>query len=101
MNCPSTGPRPLNFNLVLQGNRVSTLVGGDELRGTLYDTYDFSVSGGHADTTYTLRGRAVLGTAADGGAGTLPVHLVGSLFSRTNVASAGCELKEDYTADRL
>ncbi len=101
MNCPTTGPRPVNLNLTLEGNRLSTLVGGDELRGTLYDTYDFSVSGGHSDTTYTLRGRAVVGTATDGGAGTPTVHLVGSLFSRTNFASAGCELKEDYTADRL
>lgn len=95
------GPRPTNLNLTQDGNRVSALVGGAELRGTLYDTYDFSLSGGQTDTTFTLRGRAVVGAPADGGTGKPSVHLVGSLFSRTNFDSTGCELKEDYTADRL
>lgn len=105
MGCPTEGPRPVNLNLTQRGNQLSVLVGGQELRGTLYDSFDFSASGGVTATSFTLRGRAVVGTstaAADGG--TAPagsVRLVGTLFSRTGPASAACEIAEDYTADRL
>lgn len=105
MGCPAEGPRPVNLNVTQRGNQLSVLVGGQELRGTLYDTFDYSVSGGLSAASYTLRGRAVVGTTsapADGGvAPAASVRLVGTLFSRTGAASAGCELAEDYTADRL
>lgn len=98
-DCPTTGPRPIEFNVTQTGNRVSALIGGDELRGTLYDTYDFSMTGGHSDTSYTLRGRAVVGGAADGGGSS--VRLVGSLLTRADAATTGCQLQEAYTADRI
>jgi len=92
------GPRPAQLNITQEGNKVSVLLGGDELRGTLYDTYDFSMSGGQTDTTYTLRGRAVVGSAD---AGRASVRLVGSLISRADAAKTGCQLQEEYTADRI
>jgi len=66
------------------------------LRGTLYDTYDFQLLGGRGELVYSLRGRAVVGSSADGG--TPGVRLVGTLFTRT---MNGCELGEPYTADRI
>lgn len=102
--CPEMGPRPVNLNFSQQGNQLSVLVGGNELRGTLYDTYDFSVSGGDNSTSYSLRGRAVVSgpsAQADGGTVRSNVHLVGTLFTRTGSGSMGCDLSENYTADRL
>lgn len=104
MGCPAMGPRPVNLNFTQQGNQVAVLVGGNELRGTLYDTYDFSASGGDNAATYSLRGRAVVtgSTAqADGGAARPSVRLTGTLFTRTGPATASCDLAENYTADRL
>ena len=102
--CPAEGPRPVNFNLTQSGNQLSVLIGGEELRGTLYDTYDFSVAGGRSETTYSLRGRAVTSgatTTADGGMTQGNVRLVGSLSSNSNAAAKSCDLTERYTADRL
>ncbi|MCA2976857.1 MAG: hypothetical protein INH41_04025 [Myxococcaceae bacterium] len=99
--CPARGPVPVNLTLSQQGNRLSTLVDGLELRGTLFDTYDFSLNGGLDDLGYTLRGRAVVdGPLAlpDGGAPQpARVRLVGSLNSR----KGACDLSEPFTADRL
>lgn len=101
--CPAMGPRPVNLNFTQMGNQLSVLVGGEELRGTLYDTYDFSMLGGRNENTYSLRGRAVVGsasTSADGGTVAGGVHLVGTLSTRSSGAKA-CDLTENYTADRL
>ena len=73
--CPTMGPRPVNLNFTQQGNQLSVLIGGEELRGTLYDTFDFSMLGGRSETTYSLRGRAVVGNTsatADGGTAQAP-----------------------------
>jgi hypothetical protein len=102
--CPQMGPRPVNLNFTQQGNQLAVLIGGNELRGTLYDTYDFSVSGGDTATSYSLRGRAVVSgptAQADGGAARSNVRLVGTLFTRTGSGATACDLSENYTADRL
>ncbi len=96
MGCPTEGPRPQNFNLTQVGSTASLFIGGEALRGTLYDTYDFQLIGGRGELVYSLRGRAVVGSSADGG--TPGVRLVGTLFTRT---MNGCELGEPYTADRI
>lgn len=103
-NCPQTGPRPVNLNFVQEGNRLSVLVGGEELRGTLFDTYDFSVSGGRTQVSYSLTGRAVVNpatTTADGGSSAGSVRLVGNLSSRSVSGQPSCDLAERFTADRL
>lgn len=104
--CPAMGPRPVNLNFSQTGNQLSVLVGGEELRGTLYDTYDFSMIGGRSENTYSLRGRAVVGnptSTADGGTAAGGVRLVGSLSIRSSgmTAATACDLTENYTADRL
>lgn len=102
--CPAEGPRPLNLNVTQAGNQLSVLVGGEEWRGTLYDTYDFSVTGGRGGTSYSLRGRAVLSggtTTVDGGMSPTGVRLVGTLFTRSGSGAMACDLSENYTADRL
>lgn len=87
------GPRPSNLNVSREGSRVTTLIGGQELRGTLYDTYDFSLNGG----PYQLRGRAVVGSASsDGG-----VHLVGTLLTDASDGGATCLVSESFTADKI
>lgn len=100
--CPAQGPQPVNFNVAQQGNQLSVLIGGEEVRGTLYDTYDFSLNGGRGGTTYTLRGRAVVRpTSADAGTSTGDTRLVGTLFTRTGAEAKACDLAENYAADRL
>lgn len=102
--CPEQGPRPVNFNVSQRGNQLSVLVGGEELRGTLYDTYDFSLTGGRALASYSLRGRAVvdtMATAADAGSMTTGARLYGTLFTRTGSDATPCDLSEGYAADRL
>lgn len=102
--CPAEGPRPVNLNFTQTGNQLSVLIGGEELRGTLYDTYDFSLAGGRGEITYSLRGRAVTSggsTTADGGTVQGNVHLVGSLSSNSRSGAMSCDLTEKYTGDRL
>ena len=104
MGCPTEGPRPVNLNVTQTGNQLSVLIGGEELRGTLYDTFDFSLAGGRSQTTYSLRGRAVTGgatTTADGGMGQGSVRLVGTLSSNSRSGAMSCDLTEKYTGDRL
>jgi hypothetical protein len=99
--CPARGPTPVNLTLTQAGNRLSSLVDGIEVRGTLFDTFDFSLSGSLETLEYSLRGRAVVSGASsrpDGGAsGATSVRLVGSLTTR----NGACDLTEQYTADRL
>jgi hypothetical protein len=101
--CPTQGPRPVNLNLTQMGNRVSALIDGQELRGTLFDTFDFSLSGGMTgvmnENQYSLLARAVVdsGGRTDGGVPTTKVRLAGSLTLRRGM----CDLTERFTADRL
>jgi len=92
-DCDLMGPRPPNLNISREGSRVTTLMGGVLLAGNLYDTYDFSLSGG----PYSLRGRAVVGSASsDGG-----VHLTGTLITDAVDGGASCRVQEGFSADKI
>lgn len=92
-DCTMMGPRPSNLNVSREGSRVSALIGGLQLTGNLYDTYDFSLSGG----PYSMRGRAVVGSASsDGG-----VRLTGTLITDATDGGASCRVQEGFTADKL
>jgi hypothetical protein len=104
MGCPAEGPRPVNLNFTQMGNQLSVLLGGEDLRGTLFDTYDFSLAGGRGQVAYSLRGRAVTGgptSTVDGGMAQGTVRLVGSLSSNSSAGAITCDLTERYTGDRL
>ena len=93
-----TTPRPsmLTFNRV--GSSLTSSLDGQELRGTLFDTYDFTLSGG-VDIASNLRGRLV--TGSDAGA----IRLTGTLRTSLGVADAGlghrCDYEEKFVADKL
>jgi hypothetical protein len=93
--CPAQGPRPVNLNFRQMGNRVSALIDGQELRGTLFD----GMTGVMNENQYSLLARAVVDSAGrtDGGMPTTKVRLSGSLTLRRGM----CDLTERFTADRL
>jgi hypothetical protein len=105
------GPQPSLLTLTQSGSAVSANVGGTMLQGTLYDTFDFTMSGLSGDTQTRFEFKAVavtnqvVGPAADGGladGGVLTstgVHLIGSL--RTLVQDGGCNPTDKFTGDRL
>ncbi len=97
--CTLTGPQPSNLNFSRAGSTVRVPVGGVELSGTLFDTWDFSVSGGSLQRSYSLKGRVTTtGPSSDAG-----VRLLGSLFTRESPDGGvgGCSIEERYTADKL
>ncbi|MEW5737783.1 MAG: hypothetical protein AB1938_02595 [Myxococcota bacterium] len=91
--CPLTGPQPLTLTFSQAGATASTLVNGVELNGSVYDTYDFSLSGTTVVGGYVLRG-TVIPTDAATDAG---VRIVGHLTTRTD----NCELRENYAGDKI
>lgn len=94
--CPATGPQPATLNFTRLASTVRVTVGGEELAGTLYDTYDFTLQGGH-DTSYSMRGRVILlSPSTDGG-----VRVTGSLTTRATTDAGACELEEKFTGDKL
>ncbi|GMU62259.1 MAG: hypothetical protein AMXMBFR34_40220 [Myxococcaceae bacterium] len=91
--CPLSGPQPVTLTFSQAGSTASTLVNGIELQGSVYDTYDFSLSGTGVVGGYVLRG-TVIPTDAATDAG---VRVIGNLTSRTE----NCELREDYAGDKI
>jgi hypothetical protein len=97
--CPAQAvSRPTTLTFTRVGSSITTLLAGQQLTGTLFDTYDFTATGGF-ETFYSLRGRLVVPTSADAGSA---VHLTGALRS-SFAADAGstCELEEKFTAKKL
>ncbi len=98
-NCAVGVTRTTGLNVTRVGSSLHSTVAGQQLTGTLYDTYDFSLSGG-IDVSYTLRGRLALG-AHDAGA--QAIHLVGTLRTSARGRDAGtfCDTDEKFTADKI
>lgn len=107
--CPPQGPRPESLHFTRSGSLARTMLGGTELSGTIYDTWDFSLNGQTLDgSRYSLRGRAGLSSTSDAGTG---LRLSGSLRTSaaakpaTGIAAGsstneGCELEERFTATK-
>lgn len=96
--CPAIGPRPSNLNITQVGSTARTLVGGVELAGTVYDTWDFVLNSPATEVWYSLQGRAV----ATQGASDAGVRVLGTLTTRTTGAKGSdCELPEKFTADKI
>jgi hypothetical protein len=96
--CPAKGPQPLSLNIMQVGSVARTLIGGAELAGTVYDTWDLTLNGRALDgTAYSMHGRAGPGSGADAG-----IRLLGTLTTNTTSIGAGtCELAEEFTAIKL
>ena len=58
-SCSVGVPRTTGLSFTRVGSSLHSTVAGQPLTGTLYDTYDFTLSGG-IDVSYSLRGRLVL-----------------------------------------
>jgi hypothetical protein len=85
------------LNFTRSDSDLDSAIGGEPLRGTLYDTYDFTLRGGRFSTTYSMRGRVVVGTASsDAG-----VHLSGTLTTTSTDGGTTCAVQESFSADRL
>jgi hypothetical protein len=95
--CPSfTGPRPANLNVTRVGSIARTTIAGEELSGTVYDTYDYVLNGG-TTTVYSFKGHVVpTGSSSDGG-----IRLQGSMLTTAAQGDAGCQVDEAYVADKL
>lgn len=85
------------LNITQAGSSLTTVLKGQQLTGTLYDTNDFSFFGATADTSYALRGfLAVLG--ADGST----VQVTGTLHTTVTDSKGGsCLFNERFTGNKL
>lgn len=91
--CAATGPQPQTLTFSQAGATASVLVDGYKLSGSVYDTYDFSLSATQTDVSYVIQGTVIPTDAAlDAG-----VRIVGSLTTRTDA----CEIRENYTGDKI
>ncbi len=88
--CPGNGPRPAVLNFSRTGSLGQLSIDDAQLKGSVYDTWDFSLHGSSASGTYALRGRASQPKA--GG----KYRLTGTL----TIQKDSCELVERYTADQ-
>ncbi len=95
--CPQSGPRVPSWALAQKDTQVTTTIGGVNLGGTLYDTYDLVLSGSEGSLSYRLRALAIPeGNSSDAG-----YSLRGTFTSRTLPASGvPCEVDETFTAQR-
>ncbi|MBL9038309.1 MAG: hypothetical protein JNG84_07345 [Archangium sp.] len=94
--CTVPGPRPPEWTIERTGSSISTSLDGSVLTGTVYDTYDFTLSGGVDGPSFALRGRVVVGLSDAG------VQLMGSLRTRsTGALDASCnDIDERFVADK-
>ncbi len=91
------GPQPSALNFTRAGSTVRTLVGGFELAGTLYDTYDFTVSGGNVSVAYSMAGRLVpVDPVTDAG-----IRLQGSMTTTVPDGGSSCQIIERFSATKL
>jgi hypothetical protein len=98
--CPAgaRGPQPTSLNFSRGGSTIHTTVGGYDLAGTLYDTFDFTVSGGDDTVAYSMQGRLVpVDPITDAG-----VRLQGSMTTtKTPTSASSCQVIERYNATKL
>lgn len=92
---------PEVLELAQVGSGLTSTFDGVELRGTLYDTFDFSLNGTQQDgdggtTSITLSGRYVPALAATDAGERLQGNFVGRYGE-----GAACVLSRGYTAERL
>jgi hypothetical protein len=95
--CPFTGPRDSTWTLTQSAARVTAVVAGTTLGGTLYDSYDLVLSGSADSASYNLHALTIPeGTGPDAG-----VELKGTFTTHT-VPTTGepCALSEAFTAQR-
>ncbi len=93
-SCPLPAAPPASVTFTRVGSSLRTALGSQELSGTLFDTYDFTLSGG-LDTSYNLRGRLVTRGTGDAGV----ISLTGSLRTRLTDAKGGiCDFDSKFTA---
>lgn len=97
--CSLEGPRPPMLTLTHRDSNVTTSIGNSMIGGTLYDTYDLSLSGGDDGFTYKLRALSI----PEGGGGDAGMSLRGSLTTGRVDTSSGeyCEAAESFTAQRI
>lgn len=89
-SCSGVGPRPTTLNVTREGSTGQVTVDGALLKGSIYDTWDFSLHGSSATGSLTLRGRAAQPKV--GG----PWRLTGTF----SLQKDACELVERFTADQ-
>lgn len=88
--CSGNGPRPTALNVTRDGSLGGLTIDDATLKGSVYDTWDFSFHGSSASGSYALRGRA--SQPKVGG----PFRLTGTL----TIQRDSCELIERFTADQ-
>jgi len=88
--CMEQGPRPMMLNFVQSNSDLKTTVGGQDLSGTILDTWTFTLNGGQTPG-YSLHGTA-LSDGADAG-----IHLEGSL----TVVGSECTIDDGFVGQKL
>ncbi len=95
--CGFSAPEPNQLTFTREASTVHTTFGGQSLGGTLYDTYDFVLSGGVAPS-YRLRGRVVVGLPDSG----TRARITGTMTTRETSSDGGtCAVDESFEGTKI
>ncbi len=91
--CDAPGPRPGMLTLRQSRSIINATVGEVALSGTLYDTYDLTMTGLTSSESYQLRALVTpTGTSLDGG-----IRLTGTLLvRRSGTDDGGCDTRDAF-----
>lgn len=106
-SCGLGGNQPATIDLGQVKSNLTAIVGASTLQGTLYDSYDFVLTGFNGTTHLMFRGYAVPGAKVDAGVvdgGLLTrtsITLNGTLTTSDAASDAGCDGKDDFIGTRI
>jgi hypothetical protein len=97
-SCGRSGPRPQVLIFTQSISSGGTVIDGIRLGGSIYDTNQFTMTGGAARQRFSLSGTVVpASTVSDGG-----TRIVGALTSSlSNDAGLDCQVTESYVGDKV
>ena len=97
--CRLQGPTPATITVGQVNSTMTAIIGAESFQGTLYDSYDFALTGFSNSSSSVMRGYAVPGSFADAGLRTA-VTLNGTLSTTDLQSDAGCSGTDDFVGTR-
>jgi hypothetical protein len=105
--CGQLAATPATVQVGQIRSTLTAVLGATSLQGTLYDSYDFVLTGFEGTTHLMFRGYAVPGGTVDagvtdGGLSTrTSITLNGTLTTSDSASDAGCDAKDDFIGTRI
>jgi hypothetical protein len=100
LSCAILGPRPRAITFTQYRAGVQATVGPVTLGGSIFDSWDFALSGGSTEVSYSMNGHVVpLVSSADAGVSLVGVFSTRSSEEPSNSPRTACQLRENFTAN--